>query len=81
MYQHQEISNVQNVSSQPGLYAFLGNGYTPAFLGKEKVKTMQVAIKKEKFANTFSKLGEGEMFFQLLKGMYVRYMVLSVTTT
>ena len=61
MYQHQEISNVQNVSSLPGLYAFLGDDYTPAFFGKGKVKPMQTAIKKEKFANVFSKLGEGEM--------------------
>ena len=40
------VSNAQNVSSLPGLYAFLGNDYTPAFFGKEKVKPMQKAIKK-----------------------------------
>ena len=55
------VSNVQNVSSLPGLYAFLGNNYTPAFFGKEKVKPIQIVIKKEKFANVFSKLGEREM--------------------
>ena len=55
------VSNVQNVSSLPGLYAFLGNYYTPPFFGKGKVKPMQIAIKKEKFANAFSKLGEGEI--------------------
>ena len=42
---------------------------------------MQIAIKKEKFANVFSELGEGEMSNELLKSMYVQYMVLSVTTT
>ena len=31
------VSNVQNDSSLPGLYAFLGNDYTPAFFGKGKV--------------------------------------------
>ena len=55
------VCNVKNVSSLPGLYAFLGNDYTPAFFGKGKVKPMQIAVKKEKFANAFSKLGEGEM--------------------
>ena len=55
------VSNVQNVSSLPGLYAFLGNYYTPPFFGKGKVKPMQIAIKKERFANAFNKLGEGEM--------------------
>ena len=34
------VSNVQNVSSLPGLYAFSGNHYTPAFFGKGKVKPM-----------------------------------------
>ena len=34
------VSNVKNVSSLPGLYAFLGNDYTPAFSGKTKVKPM-----------------------------------------
>ena len=50
MYQHREISqyNVQHVSSLPGLYGFLGNDYTPAFFGD---KPMQIATKKEKFAN------------------------------
>ena len=33
----------------------------PAFFGKMKVKPMQIAIKKEKFANAFSKFGEGKM--------------------
>ena len=77
------VRNVQNVSSLPGLHAFLGNDYTPAFFGKGKVKPMQIAVKKEKFANAFSKLGEEKChmkFFQLLKSMYVQYMVLSVTT-
>ena len=30
------VSNVQNDSSLPGLYAFLGNDYTPAFLERGK---------------------------------------------
>ena len=55
------VRNVKNVSSLPGLYAFLGNDCTPAFSGKTKVKPMQIAIKKEKFANAFSELGEAEM--------------------
>ena len=55
------VRNVQNVSSLPGLHAFLGNDYTPAFFGKGKVKPMQIAVEKEKFANAFSKLGEEEM--------------------
>ena len=55
------VCNVKNVSSLPGLYAFLGNDYTPAFFGKGKVKPMQIAVKKEKFDNAFSKLGEAEM--------------------
>ena len=55
------VSHVQNVSPLSGLYAFLGNDYTSAFFGKGKVKSMQKAIKKEKIANAFSKLGEGEM--------------------
>ena len=75
------LSNVQNFSSLPGLYAFLGNDYTPAFFEKGNVKPMQIAIKKEKFANVFSELGEGEMSNELLKSMYVQYIVLSVTTT
>ena len=60
------VSNVQNVSSLPGLYAFLGNDYTPAFFGKGKVKPMQIAIKKEKFANAFSKLGERDMSHEVV---------------
>ena len=75
------LSNVQNFSSLPVLYAFLRNDYTPAFFGKGNVKPMQIAIKKEKFANVFSELGEGEMSNELLKSMYVQYMVLSVTTS
>ena len=55
------VSNVQNVSLLASLYAFLEKDYTPAFFGKGKVKPMQIAIKKEKSANAFSKLGEGEM--------------------
>ena len=39
------VSNVQNVSSLPSLYAFLGNDYTPEFFEKGKVKPMQIAIK------------------------------------
>ena len=35
------------VSSLPGLYAFLGNDYTPASFGKVKVKSMKIAIKKK----------------------------------
>ena len=42
------VGNVQNVSSQPGSYAFVGSDYTPAFFGKA-------------FANAFSKLGEGKI--------------------
>ena len=32
---------------------------THLFSGKRKVKPMQIAIKKEKLADAFSKLGEG----------------------
>ena len=31
------VSNVQKFSSLPGLYAFLGNDYTPAFFGRGKL--------------------------------------------
>ena len=55
------VSNVRNVSSLLVLYPFLRNDYTPAFFGNGKVKHMQIASKKEKFSNAFSKLGEGEM--------------------
>ena len=43
-----------------GLYAFLRNDYTSAFFGKGKGEPMQTAIKKEKIANAFSNLVEGE---------------------
>ena len=43
-----------------GLYAFLRNNYAPAFFGKGKGEPMQTAIKKEKIANVFSNLFEGE---------------------
>ena len=39
------VSNVQNVSSLPSLYVFLGNDYAPEFFEKGKVKPMQIAIK------------------------------------
>ena len=42
------VSTVQNISSLPSLYAFLGNDYTSAFFGKGKVKPMQIAIKERK---------------------------------
>ena len=40
------VTTIQNISSLPSLYAFLGNGYTPTFFGKGKVKPIQIAIKK-----------------------------------
>ena len=43
-----------------GLYAFLRNDCTPAFFGKGKGGPTQTAIKKEKIANAFSNLVEGE---------------------
>ena len=41
------VSNVQNISSLPGLYAFLRYNYTPASFGKGKVKPMLMTIKKK----------------------------------
>ena len=81
MHQHQEISNVQNVSSLPGLYAFLGNDNTPAFFGNGKVKPMQIVMKKEKFTNAFSKVGEAKVSHEVFSTIeeYVSSVILSVT--
>ena len=48
-----------------GLIYFPWEWLHTCFLGKGKVKPMQIPMKKGKFANVFSKLSEGEMPYEI----------------
>ena len=55
------VRNVGYVRALPGIYAFTGCDYTPAFLRKGKKQPIEIMIKNKVYADAFSKLGEEEL--------------------
>ena len=53
--------NVGYVRALPGIYAFTGCDYTPAFLRKGNKQPIEIMIKNKVYADAFSKLGEEEL--------------------
>ena len=50
--------SIDYVDALPGIYAFTGNNYTPAFYRKGKIRTITLMSKHERFINAFKCLGE-----------------------
>ena len=50
--------SIDYVDALPGIYAFTGNDYAPAFYRKGKIRTITLMSKHERFINAFKCLGE-----------------------
>ena len=50
--------NVKIIKALPGIYAFTGNDYTPAFSKKRQIRPIQLMQKNEKFVDIFISLGD-----------------------
>ena len=55
--------SIDCVDALPGIYAFIGNNYTPTFYRKGNIKTIMLMCKHERFINAFKCLGEMPLKF------------------
>ena len=49
------------IRALPGIYAFTGCDYTPAFLRKGKKRSIEIMLKSVLFINTFNKMEEEDL--------------------
>ena len=58
---NQSAENIDFLKALPGVYAYTGCDYVPAFFRKGKKRPVEIMLKSTKYIDTFNKLGQEEL--------------------